>query len=220
MPHGSGYILIVVDAFSRYVSLRKCNDATGREVAEEMLEAAYTFGTFPVVIRTDNGPCFISTEFQAFCLQHRIEWVPGIPDHHQGQGLAETRIRTLADALIATLGHKAPSDWNYQKTLPKLEFIFNSTFSDGVRGSPYWVLHGREPRTFLSATLDWEAPSAATELLGHPEMNANTINNLVAEHHSILNTAQGPCIDGYLPRAPSFSSTAVTLSQPSRLEIQ
>jgi len=191
MPNGTGHILVVVDAFSRYVSLRKCNDATGKEVAEEMLEAAYTFGTFPVILRTDNGPCFIATEFQTFCKAHQVEWVPGIPDHHQGQGLAETRMRTLAEALIATLGHKAPSDWNYQKTLPKLEHIFNSTFCDGVRGSPYWVLHGREPRTFLSASLDWDAPAAAVELLGHPEMDANTINNLIGVHHSTLNAAEG-----------------------------
>jgi hypothetical protein len=100
------------------------------------------------------------TEFRAFCLEHNISYIPGIPDHHQGQGIVETRMRPLAAALIATLGAKAPSDLNCMKTLPRLEFIFNTTYCDGIRGSPYYVKHGREPRTYLSSRLNWDAPNA------------------------------------------------------------
>ena len=190
MPKETGYILVIVDAFSRYVSLRKCNDATSTEVCLEILEAAYSFGTFPVIIRADRGPCFDSAEFRAFCKEHAITYIPGIADHHQGQGLVETRMRPLAEALIATLGAKAPSDWNYLKTLPKLEFLFNSTFCDGVRGSPYYVLHGHEPRTTLSAHLNWADSSSTAQLLGHPAIDAETINNLISEHHTRINHAQ------------------------------
>ena len=190
MPKG-GYILVVVDAFSRVTSLRKCDNASSGEIILELLEAAYAFGTFPRVIRSDRGSTFDSAEFRAFCTEHAMQWVPGIPYHHQGQGLVESRIRPLAEALIATLGHKAPGDWNHLKTLPRLEFLINSLFCDGTRGSPYWVLHGREPHTSLSAMADWEAPTLGTKLLGHPALDANTINNIVAEHHTRLNAVQG-----------------------------
>lgn len=190
MPKETGYILVIVDAFSRHTSLRKCNDATSAEVCLEILEAVYQSGTFPLYIRADRGPCFDSAEFRAFCSEHNITYIPGIADHHQGQGIVETRMRPLAAALIATLGAKAPSDWNYMKTLPRLEFIFNTTYCDGIRGSPYYVKYGREPRTFLSSRLNWDSPNAGVQLLGHPALDAETINNLISEHHTRINHAQ------------------------------
>ena len=120
-----------------------------------------------------------------------MSWFFGVSHYHQGQGLVETRNRTLAAALIATLGHKALGDWNYLQTLPRLELLMNSLYWEGPHGSPYWVLHCREPRTPLSAKVDSASTTSGMALVGHPALDANTINNLVAEHHSRLNAAQG-----------------------------
>ena len=189
MP-GGGYILVLTDGFSRMTYLRKCDNATSANIIPEVIETAYAAGTFPVVIRSDGGSTFTSEEFRKFCADHNITHVVGVAHHHQGQGMVETRNRSLAEALIASLGHKAPGDWNYLQTLPRLEFCLNSTYCEGPRGSPYWVLHGREPRTPSSAQVDSTSPNGIP-LSGLPRLDAEAIQNLIAEHHSRLNAAQG-----------------------------
>ena len=97
MPYGTGYIMVVVEALTRVCKLRYLPRITAKEVNEELLEAFISFGTRPVVIRSDNGQPFDSTEYRAFCAAEGCTPVLGVPYHSQGQGMVETRIRGLAE---------------------------------------------------------------------------------------------------------------------------
>ena len=62
MPYGTGYIMVVVEALSRVCKLRYLPRITAKEVNEELLEAIWSFGNRPVVMRSDNGQPFDSEE--------------------------------------------------------------------------------------------------------------------------------------------------------------
>jgi len=192
MPGKTGYLLAVVESISRMVKLRYVPRITAKEVMEELEEIITSFGTLPAVLRSDCGQPFESAEFLSWCEAAGIEHVPGIPYHSQGQGMVESRFRPLAASIIAVLGHKAPTDWwKSSAFLALLEFIVNSTYCESLRGCPYWVRHGREPRTRLMALADWNA-SAATgrPLTGLGSGTWTDIEDLVVRHHAGIDAVQ------------------------------
>ena len=57
--------LIVVDVFSKYIILRKLPNSTSAAVCIELSMIVTELG-LPHIIRSDNGPCYNSKEFQQF----------------------------------------------------------------------------------------------------------------------------------------------------------
>lgn len=55
-------------------------------------------------IVSDNGPCFISEEFDAFCKANGIRRVPVIPYHPASNGQAERSVQTVKSGLMKTKG--------------------------------------------------------------------------------------------------------------------
>ena len=55
--------LIVADVFSKYFLIRKLINLTSTSVCAEIVTIVTELG-LPHVIRSDNGPCYSSKEFQ------------------------------------------------------------------------------------------------------------------------------------------------------------
>ena len=55
--HGNEYILVIIDAFSRWIELFPTKSTTAAETASAVLNHIGRFGT-PEVIHTDQGPAF------------------------------------------------------------------------------------------------------------------------------------------------------------------
>lgn len=181
-----GYILGVVDAFSRYVFLRFLPKANAKEVIEEMEEVLASMGTIPLVVRTDNGEPFSGHEWASWCENNNIVLKRGVAEHHRGQGMVENRFRWLASALIATLGMKAQEAWCDKPWVAKLERIINSA-RVYYGGSPAWARNGVEPRTPLTVQFE-QGTGSDLEIEG---LTAEEVVNLIAEHHGRLNQVQG-----------------------------
>lgn len=191
MPHGTGYIMAVVEALTRFVKLRYLPAGTAQEVCEELEEVIHSFGTAPVVIRSDGGQPFDSEAYRAFCTEWGMRPVVGVAHHSQGQGLVETRFRGIAAAIMASLGAKAPHTWAVGPFLGRLEGIINATGVSSTGGSPFWALIAREPRTRLSAVVDWSSESFGDELTGNSALTYHDLNEIIAQHHAAINAVQG-----------------------------
>jgi hypothetical protein len=192
MPGTSGYLMCTIEAISRYVKLRYLPRNTAKEVCEEIEECIISFGTRPVVLRSDGGQPFDSSDYNSFCKAQGITPKVGVPYHSQGQGKVETRFKGIAAAIIATLGHKAPSAWWQQdRFIARLEGIINSTVCEPLAGSPSWVLNGREPRTPLSTQVDWTSASFGDATIGIPSATAEDVSEIIAQHHSTILAVQG-----------------------------
>ena len=190
-PHETGYLLAAVEALSRRVALRYLPSATAAEVTEELEEIFNNWGTRPVIIRSDGGPPFDSAEYKRWCSEQHVQPVIGLAHHPQSQALVETRFRGIASSILATLGCKAPREWYKGKTLSRLEGIINSTYCEPLNASPYFVATGMEPRTTLSASLDYTSDNFGEQAIGIASVTANDIEEIIALHHSRINAAQG-----------------------------
>ena len=58
--------LIVADLFSKYIIVRKLPNSTSAAVCTELSMIVTELG-LPHIIRSDNGPCYNSKEFNSFC---------------------------------------------------------------------------------------------------------------------------------------------------------
>lgn len=95
---GHKYILVIVDAFSRFVWLFATRYTTSKEVCTHFTYMINIFGT-PSQIITDRGTAFTAREFATFTADHKIV-------HHQvavaapwANGLVERVNRFLKSAL-------------------------------------------------------------------------------------------------------------------------
>ena len=65
-------ILVVVDYFSRFVEVAILKSTTSTKIIEAISPMFARFGV-PFSLRTDNGPQFVSEEFESFLQAHGVE---------------------------------------------------------------------------------------------------------------------------------------------------
>ena len=63
--------LIVADVFSKYFLMRKLPNSTSAAICAELSMTVTELG-LPHIIKSDNGSCYNSKEFQQFMIQHHI----------------------------------------------------------------------------------------------------------------------------------------------------
>lgn len=91
--NGNPYILIV-DAFSKYVEIKRLNNLTTGCTINEMKEIFARHGV-PEAVYTDSGSQFTSREFKIFSQEWNFIHKIVSPKHHIGNGLAERYIQTV-----------------------------------------------------------------------------------------------------------------------------
>ena len=84
--------LIVTDVFSKYFLVRKLANATSAAICAEPA-TIITELDLPHIIRSDNGPCYNSKEFQQFLQCYNITHNTSSPHHPRSNGFVERMVR-------------------------------------------------------------------------------------------------------------------------------
>ena len=82
--------LIVADVFLKYFLVRKLANSTSAAICAELATIVIELG-LSHIIRSDNGPCYNSKEFQQF-LQRYIIHQTGSPHHPRSNGFVERMV--------------------------------------------------------------------------------------------------------------------------------
>ena len=83
--------LIVADVFSKYILVRKLPNSTSAAVCTELSMIVTELG-LPHLIRSDNGPCYNSKEFQQFLQCYSITHQTSSPNHLRSNGFIERMV--------------------------------------------------------------------------------------------------------------------------------
>ena len=94
--------LIVADVFSKYILVRKLPNSTSAAVCIE-LSMIFTELGLPHIIKSDNGPCYNSKEFQQFLQCYSITHQTSNPNHSRSNGFIE-RMVGMAKKLMDKAG--------------------------------------------------------------------------------------------------------------------
>ena len=129
--------LIVADVFSKYIIVRKLLNSTSAAMCIELSMIVTELG-LPHIIRSDNGPCYNSKEFQQFLQCYNIMHQTSSSNHSRSNGFIERMFR-VAKKLMDKAG-KEGKPW-----ISGL-FDYRVTPQSGSIASPLQLLTQHTPR--------------------------------------------------------------------------
>ncbi|UYV78709.1 K02A2.6-like [Cordylochernes scorpioides] len=150
--NGNRWIVVCTDYYSRHVETAALPRGTATEIAEFFLKRIVLRHGAPKILISDRGSSFLSkllTQVLKICNTIHKKTTSY---HPQTNGQTERMNRTLTDMISMYIDEKHQ---NWDEILPFVTFAYNSSVQETTGYSPYFLIHGREPLTFLDSTFDW-----------------------------------------------------------------
>ena len=110
-PFKSHMFLVVIDAHSKWPEVKMMQSTTSQRTIEVLRELFSSYG-LPEQVVSDNGPQFVSAEFETFMRNNGIKHIRCAPYHPSSNGLAERFIQTFKKAMLA--GDREGCDLKYR----------------------------------------------------------------------------------------------------------
>ena len=137
---GNEHLLVIVDAFSRYVDAIPIADLTARTAARKLLIYIARYGA-PDQITSDNGSQFVNDIIEQLFDLTEIEHIRTIPHSSEQNGMVERANKEILRHLRATIfDREIRDDWSL--ALPFVLRIMNSTPTQGTGVAPAELLFG------------------------------------------------------------------------------
>ena len=110
--------LLMVDYFSRYPEISKLPTTTSQGVIDT-LRLLFARHRVPEILRSDNGPQYMSQEMTKFSVDYGFQQITSSPHYPKSNGLAEKTVQTIktmleksTDPFLALLSYRAtPLQW-------------------------------------------------------------------------------------------------------------
>lgn len=134
------HVLVVIDAFTKYVRLYAVKSTTSRETIK-CLRDYFQIYSRPVTLISDRGTSFTSKEFEEFMNEMNITHVKVATGSPQANGQVERVNRFLGPALGKLYDGK-----NWHKSLGEIEFAINNTLNRSTGETPSQLLFGVRQR--------------------------------------------------------------------------
>lgn len=142
---GNRFLLVCVDAFSKYVWFAPTRNSTSQTTIKELTRIFQCFG-FPKFLASDNARAFTCPLFRNFVFNFGMTHIKTSPYHPQGN-LAERVNRNLKSALIA-FHSKSQTSWD--QNLAWLQIAFNAAKHESHQHSPFDIMFAFQPGHPLS----------------------------------------------------------------------
>ncbi|CCF58747.1 hypothetical protein KAFR_0F01500 [Kazachstania africana CBS 2517] len=139
----NGIILIVVDRFSKrahFIPTKKPLDSAG--VINLLFRHIFAYHGFPRTITSDRDIRMTSFLYRELTDRLGIKLTMSSANHPQTDGQSERTIQTL-NRLLRT--YTARDHGNWDKYLPQIEFVYNSTPTRTLGKSPFEIDLGYQP---------------------------------------------------------------------------
>lgn len=134
------HILVVVDAFTKFVWLYPTKSTGTNEVIDKLCKQSSVFGN-PQRVITDRGTAFTSKQFDEYCKTQGIQHLliaTGVP---RGNGQVE-RMHRIIVPMLAKLCVESPGNW--YKHVDRVQTTKNNTRSTDI--APFKLLTGVDMR--------------------------------------------------------------------------
>ncbi len=141
--HGSQYLLVCIDHFSRFVVIAPVKNKTAASVAHALVTHLFCRYSTPRVLLSDNGAEFCNAMLAEICSQYNIKQTFRVAYHPQSNGLVEKANRKILDALRPVVNNLQEiwEDW-----LPQVSACINSSINKSTAKSPHYILYGVDKR--------------------------------------------------------------------------
>ncbi|GMF47094.1 unnamed protein product [Phytophthora fragariaefolia] len=146
---GNTELLIWIDLFTGYVIAKASASRTAQTIAENYEECVFRRFGASEVIRHDREPGFMADFFRSFNKIVGQKQRATMACRPQANGTAERMVQTLTRSVKMDVSDINQRDWD--EYAERLKFALN-TAQERVRGdTPFYLMHGWNPRTTLEA---------------------------------------------------------------------
>src|ERR1041385_2934545 len=146
---GANAIWVVVDRLTKQRHFVKCRDTVNaEELASMFIDHIWRLHGLPDTIISDRGPQFASDFWNYLCRYLGIERKLSTAFQPQTDGQPE-RINGILEQYLRCYVNYAQDDW--VKFLSQAEFASNNAASESTGCSPFFAMHGTDPRAFPNA---------------------------------------------------------------------
>ena len=132
--------IVIADYFSKFFEVKNISSSSSKTVINILKENFSRYG-IPVILKSDNGPAYSSSEFRDFANSYGFEHVTSSPRYSQSMGFIEKYVQICKNLL------KKSKKSNSDPYLAILEY--RNTPIEGINLSPTQMLMGRRARTQL-----------------------------------------------------------------------
>ena len=144
-----GYILVMTDAFTKFVKLWHLKDKNCEAVADGIVNGwIYNFGVMET-LHSDNGPEFCNDLQEKIWSELRINHEKGSIYWPRCQGQVEVFNKTIQQYLKTILAQEKKSTLDWSMYLGPLAFSYNSAVHRAIKTSPFRALFAYSPRATL-----------------------------------------------------------------------
>ena len=167
-PVNGFWYFVIIDAFSKWPEVFKMQVTTSKKTIDRLEEVFSRHGLCDTII-SDNGPQFVSKEFESFCSANGIEHIRTAPYHPQSNGQAERFVRSLKIGLS-----KLEGEGNTDQVLRKflLCYRFTPSFNLGMK-SPFQLMTGRVMKTKLDLLKPKQERSGERDAIMEQQFNTH-----------------------------------------------
>ena len=180
---GNKYALVIMDYFSKYVRIYPMKDQKAVTVSTCLMDWVYDLGV-PDRLHSDQGPQFEAAVFQELCRMLGIRKTRTTPYHPQSDGMVERFNRTLKD-MVAKYVDCQGLTWD--KELKAYAMAYNSSVHDTTGYSPFYLVHGFEPR--LPIDIQFDRPRALADIESFPEGRRRAMRKAYEDVRRVTNKA-------------------------------
>lgn len=137
------YILVVVDAFSKFVQLYSTKTTNSSEVVSHLTRFSQCYST-PKVLISDRGSSFTSVEFEDFLKKYDIRHVKIATGSPQANGQVEWVNRVFTPMIAKLSDHTVGPQW--YRILGEIEHSINNTVNKSTGCTPSQLVFGMHQR--------------------------------------------------------------------------
>jgi len=140
---GCTSLLVVLDAFSKFVFIKPLRKANTKNLIEYLVDSVFcTFGV-PEVVFSDNGCQFTSKEFANLLEAYGIKHVRTAI--HSPQANQSERVNGSIIAAIRSYINSEQRDWDVN--IPHIAAALRNTVHEATNTTPYFLLFGQHMQT-------------------------------------------------------------------------
>jgi transposase InsO family protein len=139
---GNEYLVVAVDAYSKYVIAAAIPNKLSSTTAKFFYEQVICRASCPETVRTDNGSEFLM-EFDELCNKYGIKHENSSPHRPSANGQVERMNQSIVHSIRRSL-NLGLNTWDDH--VATTVYGFNITVQSSTGFSPYFLLYNREPR--------------------------------------------------------------------------
>ena len=181
-PVNNQFLLIIVDAHSKYLEVAILKTITTSKVVSVLEEIFGCLGVCDTIV-TDNGTQFTSNQFDELCKLNNIKHLRTATFHPQSNGQAER----FVDTVQRTLRKLSPEGRNLAQHLSTFLQTYLSTPNPISHQTPFEMMFGRKMVTPLNAMLPSKKDSSIENIAQNNAFNMKrgTKSNKFIQHEKI-----------------------------------